>query len=61
MKRTDEQIFADSMDMELHRQATRAYTKGKSDKHWQRVCFVIERARTLVRQRMSEADQKATA
>lgn len=58
--RTPEQIFADAMDMELSRQAERAYAK-RADPHWKSVALRIDQARTMVRQRMSEEDRKATA
>ena len=57
--RTDEQAFADSMDMALDRQARRAYMK-KADLHWRKVAMAIEHVRGLVRQRMSEEDRRNT-
>jgi len=57
--RTEEQIFAYAMDMELDRQVRRAY-KRKADRHWVEVAFALERVRGLVRQRMSEEDRRNT-
>ena len=58
-QRTAEQKFADAMDLELDRQARRAY-KRTDDEHWMRVGLAIEKARGLVRQRMSAEDRRKT-